>query len=123
MNAFPLLAILSTKTRRVAVATLAIALVLGALAGRGCRDGKPLLYETIHEAAAKGDLADVKRHLRRGAVVNARDKYGSGITPLHAAAAWGHNHVVKYLGPQGRRGERRAQRGADAAAPGRGTRP
>jgi len=57
---------------------------------------EPLVYSTIHEAAEKGNLADVKRHLARGAAVNARAAVGER-TPLHDAAAGGHMDVVEYL--------------------------
>lgn len=57
---------------------------------------EPLVYSTIHEAAEKGNLADVKRHLARGAAVNAKAVVG-GRTPLHDAAEGGHMDVVEYL--------------------------
>ena len=66
-----------------------------------CRDEakEPLVYSTIHEAAQKGNLADVKRHLARGVAVNAKDD--AGRTPLHCAAEEGHKDVVKYLVSKG----------------------
>jgi hypothetical protein len=70
--------------------------ILAAIMLVGCADNKPLKYSTIHEAAAKGDLADVKRHLRRGAAVNEKDARGGG-TPLHAAAEKGQMEVAKFL--------------------------
>ena len=56
-------------------------------------------HKTIHEAAEKGDLADVKRHLQRGVKVNARDENGS--TPLMSAVMCDHLDVVKYLVAKG----------------------
>ena len=70
---------------------------LGFLPG-GCNseEGEGLLvYETINEAAKKGDLADVKRHLHRGVAINTKD--GLGCTPLHVAAAHGRLDVVRFL--------------------------
>lgn len=62
----------------------------------GCAPGeKPLKYSTIHEAAEKGDLEDVKNHLRRGVAVNAQGPYG--VTPLHYAAANGQTKVAEFL--------------------------
>jgi ankyrin repeat protein len=60
-----------------------------------CRDNKPLVWETIHEAAKKGDLQDVKRHLNRGAAVNAKD--ADGLTPLLFAFDGGHKDIVELL--------------------------
>lgn len=56
---------------------------------------KPLKYSTIHEAAERGDLEDVKNHLRRGTAVNAQDVYGA--TPLHYAAMTGQTKVAEFL--------------------------
>ena len=66
-----------------------------------CKDEakEPLVYSTIHEAAQKGNLADVKRHLARGVAVNAKDD--AGRTPLHCAAEEGHKDVVEYLVSKG----------------------
>ncbi|MCX6993053.1 MAG: ankyrin repeat domain-containing protein [Kiritimatiellaeota bacterium] len=58
-----------------------------------------LVYETIHEAAARGDLAAIERHLQKGVDVNARDN--DGKTPLCLAARWGNVDVVKYLVDKG----------------------
>jgi ankyrin repeat protein len=64
----------------------------------GCSQ-QPLSYATINESAAKGDLADVKRHLKRGAALNAVDVIGN--TPLMCAAENGQLDVVQYLVSQG----------------------
>lgn len=58
-------------------------------------DGRPLVHETIHDAARQGDLADVKRHLYRGAAVNTLDK--DGATPLQVATLSRHLPIVEYL--------------------------
>ena len=55
----------------------------------------PLVHETLREAAENGDLADVKRHLKRGADVNARDNFGE--TPLFLAVFKGHKDVAELL--------------------------
>ena len=62
-----------------------------------CKDeaNEPLLYSTINEAAEKGSLADVKRHLAKGEAVNAVDQ--AGKRPLHYAAERDHMDVVEYL--------------------------
>jgi hypothetical protein len=71
-------------------------LVWSALAGCGAGpDKQPLVWETIQDAAMRGDLADVKRHLARGAAVNAEDDAGN--TPLCAATESGRTVVCKYL--------------------------
>ena len=74
----------------IAVGIFAIALLTG------CADNQPLKYTTIHEAAEKGDLADVKRHLaRRGAALESKNE--QGCMPLHVAAYAGHTEVVNFL--------------------------
>jgi len=60
----------------------------------GCVE-KPLKYSTIHEAAEKGDLEDVKNHLRRGTAVNAKDYYG--LTPLFYAVKRDQIKVANFL--------------------------
>jgi len=64
----------------------------------GCSQ-QPLIYQTIQEAAGKGNLDDVKRHLQKGAAVNAEDNEGN--TPLICAAVGGHLDVVKFLVAKG----------------------
>ena len=71
-----------------------IALELFMTYGLGCSP-KPLAYETIFEAAEKGNIADVKQHLKRGVAVNTRDV--GGETPLMRAAKLCQVEVVSYL--------------------------
>ena len=54
---------------------------------------------TLHEAAGKGDLAEVERLLDEGADVNIKDE--GGATPLHAAAFGGHRDVIRLLMARG----------------------
>lgn len=81
---------------------LLLALVATTFLVAGCNsddDGQPLVYQTIHEAAKNGDLADVKRHANRGAEVDMRDD--GSLTPLQVAAQAGYVTVVKYLTSSG----------------------
>jgi hypothetical protein len=50
---------------------------------------------SVHDAARRGDAADVMRYVRLGANVNARD--AQGLTPLHWAAAAGNATVAQAL--------------------------
>lgn len=80
--------------------TIGIVLLLPALICGCRRDSQLQVYETIQEAAEKGDLADVERHLKRGANVNDKNyeqRYTSGLTALHLAAGNGHKEVVELL--------------------------
>jgi ankyrin repeat protein len=81
----------NVRTRK----TVGIAILLTALFCWGCRDHRPQSYGTIHEAAANGNLTDVKRHLQRGVDVNAKD--AKGATPLLSAAMNGHKDVAELL--------------------------
>lgn len=64
----------------------------------GCSQ-QPLSYGTINEAAAKGDLTDVKRHLKRGSALNAVDNNGN--TPMMVAAENGRLEIIQYLAGKG----------------------
>lgn len=78
--------------RTTLTALLALALALTASAQT---DPKQALHEQLYEAARKGDAAEVKALLDRGADVNARFRYGA--TALFKAAERGHTEVVKLL--------------------------
>jgi ankyrin repeat protein len=72
-----------------------IVILLTVLVCCGSPDNQLRVYETIQEAAEKGDFKDVKRHLKRGADVNAKNK--DGWAPLHMAASGGHKDVAELL--------------------------
>src|SRR5918998_4239626 len=77
--------------RTTLTALLLLALALTAAA----QDPKQALNEQLYEAARKGDPAEVKAVLDRGADVNAKFRYGA--TALFKAAERGHTEVVKLL--------------------------
>ena len=54
---------------------------------------------SIHEAAAKGNIAVVKQHLAAGTDVDTRDN--NKWTPLHYAAYYGHKVVAELLIAEG----------------------
>jgi len=54
---------------------------------------------SIHDAAAKGNIEAVKKHLSDDANVNAKDD--GGWTPLHRAAEAGQNEIVELLIDEG----------------------
>ena len=69
-----------------------------------CRDKNPAPNEvipdnSIHDAAAKGNIEAVKKHLSDDANVNAKDD--GGWTPLHRAAEAGQNEIVELLIDEG----------------------
>ena len=78
------------RTTLLALLTLALALTAAAR-----QDPKQALNEQLYEAARKGDAAEVKAVLDRGADVNATFRYGA--TALFKAAERGHTEVVKLL--------------------------
>jgi hypothetical protein len=80
-----------TLTRITQTALLALAFTLTAVA----QDPKQALNEQLYEAARKGNAAEVKAVLDKGADVNARFRYGA--TALFKAAERGHTEVVKLL--------------------------
>lgn len=55
----------------------------------------PLKYSSINEAAEKGDLDDVKNHIKRGTAINAKDP--SGNTPLLNATGGKQQNIAEYL--------------------------
>ncbi|HUU16925.1 MAG TPA: ankyrin repeat domain-containing protein [Sedimentisphaerales bacterium] len=50
---------------------------------------------SLHEAAAKGDIDQVKSLISKGADVNSKESMG--MTPLHYAALYGHKDMVEFL--------------------------
>ena len=52
--------------------------------------------DPIHDAAKAGDTAGVQAELDKGVDPNAPGG-GSGVTPLHWAAMWGHSEVAELL--------------------------
>jgi hypothetical protein len=88
---------------RLTSITLAALVTLALAAAAAAQDPKQALNEQLYEAARKGDAAEVKAVLDRGADVNAKFRYGA--TALFKAAERGHTEVVKLL----------IERGADVA--------
>jgi len=78
-------------TRITLLALLALAIAPSAAA----QDPKQALNEQLYEAVRKGDAAEVKAALDKGADVNAKFRYGA--TALFKAAERGHTEVVKLL--------------------------
>ncbi|MCA1618789.1 MAG: ankyrin repeat domain-containing protein [Acidobacteria bacterium] len=79
-------------TRITLAALFALALAAPAAAQA---DPKQALDEQLYEAVRKGDAAEVRAVLDRGADVNAKFRYGA--TALFKAAERGHTEVVKLL--------------------------
>ena len=79
-------------TRITLAALFALALAAPAAAQA---DPKQALNEQLYEAVRKGDAAEVRALLDRGADVNAKFRYGA--TALFKAAERGHTEVVKLL--------------------------
>ena len=65
----------------------------------GCGESQPLIDmvpdNSIHQAAYKGNIEDVKQHLAAGTDVNAKGTIG--WTPLHPATLNGHKEIVELL--------------------------
>jgi ankyrin repeat protein len=59
----------------------------------GC--GPPKADQALVNAAGRGNIEAVKKHLAAGTDVNAKD--GNGFPPLHLAADRGHTEVVELL--------------------------
>lgn len=78
-----------TRTALLTLLTLALA------ASAAAQDPKQVLNEQLYEAARKGDAAEVRALLDKGADVNAKFRYGA--TALFKAAERGHTEVVKTL--------------------------
>jgi hypothetical protein len=78
------------------------ALVLALAAASPAQDARQQLNEQLYEAVRRGDAAEVKALLDKGADVNAKFRYGA--TALFKAAERGHTEIVKLL----------LERGADA---------
>jgi len=81
-----------TLRRNTLLALVALALALNTAAAQ---DPKQTLNEQLYEAARKGDAAEVRTLLDKGADVNAKFRYGA--TALFKAAERGHTEVVKTL--------------------------
>lgn len=79
-----------TRITLAALFALALAAPVAAQA-----DPKQALNEQLYEAARKGDAAEVKAVLDKGADVNAKFRYGA--TAIFKAAERGHTEVVKLL--------------------------
>ena len=81
-------------TLRSVILLALFALTAGAGAA-AAQDAKQALNEQLWEAARKGDPAEVKALLDKGADVNAKFRYGT--TALFKAAERGHTEVVRLL--------------------------
>ncbi len=66
--------------------------------------------KSLHEAAADGDLEQIKRLLAKGLDIDTRDE--KDMTPLHLAAKEGHKEVVEFLIAKGADLNARNRRGA-----------
>ncbi len=64
-------------------------------------ENQTILDNSLHEAAAAGDLTRVRSLVSEGAKINAMYKgtkpFEKGTTPLHRAAWNGHKNIVKFL--------------------------
>jgi len=76
-------------------------LIADLLLKRGGRTSRGLQAsaESIEGATCEGDIEAVKKHLAKGADVNAKD--GDGYTPLHSAVYYGHKEIAELLIAEG----------------------
>lgn len=73
-----------------------LALGVAPVAAQTAPSGKEIEgYSGLHKAAHRGDMIALKRHIKAGADLEARD--GNGRTPLHVAAFASHYDVVRML--------------------------
>jgi len=80
----------------LALLTVPTALVLTARAEtKATSEQKPEPAKSLHQAAADGEIEQVKSLISKGADINAKDKLGK--TALHYAAEKGHAEVAKLL--------------------------
>ncbi len=82
----------------IAFLTVPTALVLTARAAEDATENEAESVKLLHQAAADGDIEQVKLLISKGADVN--EKRGLG-TPLHYASEKGHTEMVKLLISQG----------------------
>ena len=92
-----------------------ILILLTALVCYGVQDKRPKGYDTIHEAAAKGDVAAVRAFLEKGTYVNAKDQFG--CTALLRAAEYGRKVVAELLIAKGADVNARADAGWAGGTP------
>lgn len=81
--------------RLTRTALLALLALLALAVSAAAQDTKQALNEQFYEAARKGDAAEVRALLDKGADVNAKFRYGA--TALFKAAERGNTEVVKLL--------------------------
>ncbi len=87
--------IAATTILLAAILTVPTALVLTGRAQTASSEARTDSPQTLHQAAAAGDIEQVQTLLAQGADLNGKDKNGS--TPLHEAAGNGWVDVVRLL--------------------------